>query len=87
VTWCRPTLPNLIDLETVRLATGARVRAPQISLVAGLAAFTLARTQTGPVRFADAHLPTGVRLRYADGNPAFVYRLLRIRSLYRYERP
>jgi hypothetical protein len=42
-----------------------------ITLVAAVAALTLTGTRTDPIRFADAHLATGVRFRYAEqGDPA-----------------
>jgi pimeloyl-ACP methyl ester carboxylesterase len=42
-----------------------------ITLVAALAAVTLTGTRTDPLRFAEAHLETGVRIHYAEqGDPA-----------------
>ena len=37
-----------------------------VHLVAAAAAFTLAGGPTDPLKFADVHLPTGVRLHYAE---------------------
>ena len=42
-----------------------------IPLVVAVAAFTLAGAVNDPIKFADVHLPTGVRLHYAEqGDPA-----------------